>query len=112
MISNVHLRAVCANGQMAEIPGPRTDSCVNDFPEDSMKTSRLLPAFVTAKSLLPAVLLVVARGCARNPNVLTQPNDSARSGETVVETSLHPSNANSLRFGLLYDPNVNGGIFA
>ena len=45
-------------------------------------------------------------------DVLTQHNDVARSGETLVETRLPPRYVDGSTFGLLYDRNVDGGVVA
>ncbi|HMC94466.1 MAG TPA: hypothetical protein VKO16_06810, partial [Polyangia bacterium] len=78
--------------------------------EDSMA------ALIDLTVVLSLAPLFVLSGCDRppgsSPDVLTQHNDVARSGETLVETRLQPRYVDGSTFGLLYDRNVDGGIVA
>jgi LGFP repeat-containing protein len=64
-------------------------------------------------SLVVVLWLQGCSGCAaNNPNVVTQHNNEARWGQTLAEKHLRPGNVNASNFGLLYERNVNGAIYA
>src|SRR5689334_9025949 len=53
-----------------------------------------------------------AAGRAEAINVTTQKLDSARSGATLNETALTPSNVNVVTFGKLFEQPVDGELYA
>jgi hypothetical protein len=74
---------------------------------------KMREALILVASLLLAVGLQGCAGCpSDNPDVLTQHNNEARWGQTLAERHLTPSNVNATNFGLLYERNVNGAIYA
>ena len=76
-----------------------------------MKTLAIF--FVLVATLALGFALQGCGGCAaNNPNVVTQHNNEARWGQTLAEEHLKPSNVNAGSFGLLYERNVNGAIYA
>lgn len=83
-----------------------------------MLTLRVANPCADRRRSLPILLLsplLAWQACdhrALDPDVLTQHNDPARSGETLVETRLQPRYLDGSTFGLLYDRNVDGGIVA
>lgn len=64
-----------------------------------------------AVTLLVPLLFLSACGPA-DPNVLTQHNNTARTGEYLAETQLNPGNVNPITFGQLYTRDVEGSIYA
>ena len=75
-------------------------------------------AVTQARRLVAALLMLGFAPCARQGNgaadadVLTQHNDGARSGATLVETALKPPLVGGRAFGRLFERDVDGGIVA
>src|SRR5208282_5148134 len=62
---------------------------------------------------LTVIFIVLCLGCSlawSQNNVLTQHNDSTRSGLNANETLLTPANVNVNSFGLLFTHTVDGAI--
>jgi outer membrane protein assembly factor BamB len=58
------------------------------------------------------MLALWAAAAARGADVLTQHNDSARTGANLQETILTPATVNETNFGKLFSRHVNGQIYA
>ncbi len=71
-----------------------------------------LPDFAPALRLLAVFLLLASPTYAVAVNVLTQHNDSFRTGANLNETILTVSNVNSSQFGKLFTRAVDGQIYA
>jgi hypothetical protein len=61
---------------------------------------------------MSAALVTLLTGSAYAVNVLTQHNDSARTGANLSETALNTSNVNGSQFGRLWNYPVDGHVFA
>src|SRR5450755_130762 len=71
---------------------------------------------IIAHSLLPPLVILLgaapSRDCFAQTSVLTQHNDSYRTGQNLEETRLTPAVVSSSRFGLLYRTPVDGYVYA
>jgi PKD repeat protein len=68
--------------------------------------------FVRALQILPVLLLLVSPLSALAVNVLTQHNDSFRTGANLSENVLTVSNVGTSQFGKLFSPALDGQIYA
>jgi hypothetical protein len=75
------------------------------------RSRRVAVAFVVA-ALAACALGACARPDRRGADVLTQHNDNARSGATLVETELSPNRVADGAFARLWERDVDGGIVA
>src|SRR6266568_1547895 len=75
---------------------------------------RLTRSSGTRWLVLPALLLALgaSRAEAAADDVLTQHNDTERTGAQLHETSLTPANVSATTFGRLYERHVDGQVIA